>query len=72
VLAYGASLSRDGGRATIDRAIERCGSIPWSQAAVRMPDVARMCDGQDPSDGYLICRMVQVLIVGIMQQTKPV
>jgi hypothetical protein len=30
-----------------------------------------MCDGVDPSDGYLICRMVQALIVGTMQQTRP-
>ena len=57
--------------AAFERAIGLCGSMPWSQAAVRMPDTTRMCDGLDPSGGYLICRMVQALIVDTMRRTQP-
>ena len=57
--------------AAFERAIVLCGSMPWSQAAVRMPDTTRMCDGLDPSGGYLICRMVQALIVDTMRRTQP-
>jgi hypothetical protein len=52
-------------------ALWACGSTPWSDTAVRMPDTASMCDGVDPSGGYLICRMVQVLITDTMRRTKP-
>ena len=51
--------------------VESCGSIPWSQEAVSMPDVAHLCDGLGPADGYVLCRMVQVLVVSTMEQTKP-
>ena len=57
--------------AAFELAVALCGSTPWSQAAVRMPDTTRMCDGLDRSGGYLICRMVQVLIAETMRRTKP-
>jgi hypothetical protein len=71
VLTYGRSMAAGGGAATIGRAIESCGSIPWSREAVSMPDVTHLCDGLGPADGYVLCRMVQVLVVSTMKQTKP-
>ena len=61
-----------GAIATLDRAIARCGSTPWSAAAVRRLDASTMCDGIDPQGGYLMCRMVQVLIAQTMTRTRPV
>ena len=68
----GAAGDGTGGTTTLDRAIARCGSTPWSAAAVRRLDPSTMCDGLDPHGGYLICRMVQVLIAQTMARTKPV
>jgi len=69
-LRYGRAAG-EGDPSLFERAIARCGSTPWSASAVRMPDTARMCDGVDRSGGYLICRMVQVLITDTMRRTKP-
>jgi hypothetical protein len=48
-----------------------CGSTPWSSAAVRPFPIATMCDGLDPESGYLICRMVQVVMLQTLQRTGP-
>ncbi|MDP9300379.1 MAG: hypothetical protein M3P43_05715 [Actinomycetota bacterium] len=70
-LTYGAG---DGGRGsmfgTVRDAIAGCAATAWSPAQVRMFSVATMCRDADPS-GYLICRMVQVIVTQTLQQTKP-
>ena len=68
-IRYG-SAGGEGDLSAFERAIVDCGSTPWSDTAVRMPDTASMCDGVDTS-GYLICRMVQVLITDTMQRSTP-
>ncbi len=71
-IRYGsAEGTGEGSSAVFARAIARCGSTPWSGAAVRMLDTATLCDGVGRSNGYLICRMVQILISNTMRQTKP-
>ena len=56
---------------SIDRALAACGSTPWSSAALRPFPIASMCDGLDPESGYLICRMVQVVMLQTLQRTGP-
>jgi hypothetical protein len=48
-----------------------CSPTPWSSAVLQAPPFDTMCDGLDRLGGYLICRMVQVLSVDILNQTKP-
>jgi hypothetical protein len=67
-LRYGTAPAGPGALAT---AIARCGSTAWSAEAVRRLDVAGFCDGVDRG-GYLLCRMVQVLIVDTMNRPGPV
>lgn len=71
-IRYGsARRTGEGSSAVFAQAIARCGSTPWSGAAVRMLDPSTLCDGVDRSHGYVLCRMVQILIVNTMRQTKP-
>lgn len=52
-------------------AVSACGERSWTSSAIQVPQVETMCNGLDRSGGYLICRMVQVLSVDILRQTKP-
>ena len=69
VILYG-SASGEETPSTFERALIDCGSTAWSDAAVPIVDRSTMCDGVDRSSGYLICRMVQVLITDTMRHTK--
>jgi hypothetical protein len=68
--ASGGYGSFEGGQA-MRAAVASCDQTPWSASAVQTPPIATMCDGIDPSGGYVICRMVQVLNVTTLRQTKP-
>jgi hypothetical protein len=66
--------SGDQGRSLSDAlqlAVAACGSLPWTSAAVRPFPVDTLCEGRDPDGGYLLCRMVQVVLTETMQQTGP-
>jgi hypothetical protein len=56
---------------SLELAVAACGSIPWTPAASRPFPVATMCEGLDRDSGYLICRMVQVLMTQTLEQTGP-
>jgi hypothetical protein len=58
-------------REVLRAAARACGSTPWTDAAVAMPPTATMCDGLDPTGGYLTCRMVQALTVTTLRRTGP-
>ena len=46
-------------------------TLVLSRSLRRMLDPSTLCDGVDRSHGYVLCRMVQILIVNTMRQTKP-
>jgi hypothetical protein len=53
---------------TFDEATVDCGSKPWTTRETKpMPQL----DCPSGADGYLICRMVQVLAIDIMKTSKP-
>jgi len=68
--ASGGFGSVEAGRA-LRAAVAACSQTPWSASAVQVPPIATMCQGIDPSGGYLLCRMVQVVNVTTLRQTKP-
>jgi hypothetical protein len=70
-ITYGSGPGPGTPGSRLRQAIARCGSTPWSGVALARIDLAHLCDGTDPSGGYLLCRMVQVLVVNTMRQTKP-
>jgi hypothetical protein len=67
-ITYGTAAAGEPTVSTLRTAIARCGDTPWTAALTRQPPQLT-CDPNVP--GYLLCRMVQVLIVGIMNGTKP-
>jgi hypothetical protein len=73
-IAYG-SAPRIGGHAAapsrLREAVAACGSIPWTDAAVRPFPIGTMCAGLERDSGYLICRMVQVIMTQTMERTGP-
>jgi hypothetical protein len=70
-LTYGESHATGAMKDRLHAAVQTCGTTPWSPTVLRTPPFETMCDGLDPTGGYLICRMVQVLSVDILRQTKP-
>jgi hypothetical protein len=71
-LSYGSSSAMEPAvRLALKQAIENCGAAPWTAAAIRPLETERMCDGLDPESGYLLCRMVQVVIADTLSQSKP-
>ena len=52
----------------IQQAMAACDSTTWSAAAVRRFPIATMCVGVEP-DSYLICRVVQALMMTTMQRS---
>jgi hypothetical protein len=72
-LAYGRGFrtgNGDGHEAVLKLAIAACGSTPWSADAVRRFPIATMCVGVEP-DRYVICRVVQALMMTTMKGTDP-
>lgn len=65
-ITYGKS-EVTGGADALNSAIANCASTPWTELAVH-PLAPLVCDG---THGYIICRMVQVLIHNIMLTTNP-
>jgi hypothetical protein len=69
-LTYGSGVTPasapPSGVTALHRAATACGSIPWSADAVRRFPIDGMCDGLDPTGGYLMCRVVQALMVNTM------
>ncbi len=55
----------------LHQAVAVCGSILWTDAAVRPFPITTMCVGLDRDSGYLICRMVQVIMKQTMERTGP-
>jgi type II secretory pathway pseudopilin PulG len=55
------------GVTALHRAVAACGSTPWSPDAVRRFPIAGMCDGLDPTGGYLFCRVLQALMTDAMR-----
>jgi hypothetical protein len=71
-LSFGSSEAMEPvARLAMKQSIENCGAVPWTAAATRPLETERMCDGLDPESGYLLCRMVQVVIADTLAQTKP-
>ena len=56
---------------SLRQAVAACGSTRWTDAAVRPFPVRTMCDDVDRESGYLICRMVQVIMTQTMERTGP-
>jgi hypothetical protein len=56
----------------VSHAVAACGSRPWTDAALRPFPIGTMCVGLDRDSGYLICRMVQVIMTQTMERTGPV
>jgi hypothetical protein len=73
VLTYGTEPGHEGKyvRRPLERALAACGRSPWTAQLEKAMPIGTLCDGMDESSGYVICRMVQVLAVGIMSTTKP-
>ena len=74
-ITYGTADRRSFGTAAPNaarRAVLACGETPWSPAALRPFPVTSMCDGLGREDGYLICRMVQVVLVDTLERTGPI
>lgn len=67
-VTYGTAGGYPSTVSTLRTAIARCGDTPWT-AATTQPAPQLTCDPN--RSAYLLCRMVQVLIVGIMKGTKP-
>jgi hypothetical protein len=57
---------------SLHQAVAACGSAQWTDAALRPFPIATMCSGLDRDSGYLICRMVQVILTQTMERTGPV
>jgi hypothetical protein len=55
----------------VSHAVAACGSTPWTDAALRPFPIGTMCVGLDRDSGYLICRMVQVIMTQTMERTGP-
>jgi hypothetical protein len=73
-LTFGAAKHSYGtleGRQALGAAISSCGVMPWTRSAVEEPPWRTMCSDVDPSGGYVLCRMVQVLSVEQLRRTKP-
>ena len=61
----------DASTAQVGDAVAACGSTPWSDDAIRVPLYRTMCADLDPQGGYLLCRMVQALIVQTLRTSNP-
>jgi hypothetical protein len=71
-LSYGSSATMEPvARLAMKQAIENCGAVAWTTAATRPLETETMCNGLDPQSGYLLCRMVQVVIANTLAETKP-
>jgi hypothetical protein len=73
-ISYGTSRSEGSpvpSARLLREAIADCGSTPWTDSAVHVPDTSSMCEGLDPYGGYLMCRMVQAQVATTLRQTKP-
>jgi hypothetical protein len=56
----------------LHHAVAACGSTPWTDAALRPFPIATMCADLDRDSGYLLCRMVQVIMTQTAERTGPV
>jgi hypothetical protein len=59
-------------RQALREALAGCGSTLWTAAALRPFPVESLCREHDADDGgYVLCRMVQVLLVETLRRTGP-
>lgn len=65
---FGQSDRPRGNRKALSAAVSSCGSAPWDTEAVGTPPQTLACD--PAARGYLICRMVQVLIHNILRTSN--
>jgi hypothetical protein len=71
-LSYGSGVTPrsapPSGVTALHRAVAACGSTPWPSDAVRRFPIDGMCDGLDPTGGYLFCRVLQALMTTTMRE----
>ncbi len=75
-LTYSAATMPPTGRSTerdrLRAALATCGDAPWSASLLNTVPVGSLCDGRNgPDEGYIMCRVVQALGVGILSHAKP-